>query len=89
MRSTGTLLRSTGATAGSESDAASGVRRGLRQWIGLDAGNGISPDEAYVRVAVGLDYRDAAPVAGARVGGGAETMQVEVSVAQALVARQD
>jgi hypothetical protein len=51
--------------------------------------NGISPDEAYVRVAVGLDYRDAAPVAGARVGGGAETMQVEVSVAQALVARQD
>lgn len=58
-------------------------------WIGFDAANGVSPDDAYVRVAIGLDYRDAAPVAGARVGGGAETMQVEVAVAQAHAARQD
>ena len=58
-------------------------------WIGFDAANGISPNDAYVRVAIGLDYRDAAPVAGARVGGGAETMHVEVAVAQAHAARQD
>jgi len=58
-------------------------------WIGFDPANGISPNDAYVRVAIGLDYRDAAPVAGARVGGGAETMEVEVAVAQAQAARQD
>jgi transglutaminase-like putative cysteine protease len=58
-------------------------------WVGFDPANGISPTDAYVRVAVGLDYRDAAPVAGARVGGGGETMHVEVAVAQALAARQD
>ena len=52
-------------------------------WIGFDPANGISPTDAYVRVAVGLDYRDAAPVAGARVGGGDETMLVEVAVAEA------
>ena len=58
-------------------------------WIGFDAANGISPDDGYIRVAVGLDYRDAAPVAGARVGGGGETMHVEVAVAQAIASRQD
>lgn len=60
-------------------------------WVGFDPANGISPTDAYVRVAVGLDYRDAAPVAGARVGGGGETMHVEVAVAvaQAVAARQD
>ncbi|WP_298689647.1 transglutaminase family protein [uncultured Sphingomonas sp.] len=52
-------------------------------WIGFDPANGISPTEAYVRVAVGLDYHDAAPIAGARTGGGAESMEVEVAVAQA------
>jgi hypothetical protein len=35
-----------------------------------------------VRVAVGLDYLGAAPVRGSRQGGGAETMQVAVRVAQ-------
>jgi transglutaminase-like putative cysteine protease len=58
-------------------------------WIGFDPANGISPTEAYVRVAVGLDYRDAAPVAGARVGGGSETMSVEVAVAEARSQRQN
>lgn len=58
-------------------------------WIGFDPANGISPDDSYVRVAVGLDYRDAAPVAGARVGGGGERMHVEVAVAQAMTSRQD
>jgi len=49
-------------------------------WTAFDPVNGISADDAYLRVACGLDYRDAAPVAGARSGGGDETMTVEVRV---------
>jgi transglutaminase-like putative cysteine protease len=51
-------------------------------WLGFDPVNGISPDDAYVRVACGLDYREAAPVAGARSGGGAENLSVEVEVSR-------
>jgi transglutaminase-like putative cysteine protease len=61
-------------------------------WVAFDPANGISADDAYVRVACGLDYRDAAPVAGARSGGGAEQLTVEVAVnethAQAQVQSQ-
>jgi transglutaminase-like putative cysteine protease len=49
-------------------------------WVAFDPLNGISTDDAYVRVACGLDYRDAAPVAGARSGGGGEKLSVEVRV---------
>ena len=49
-------------------------------WVAFDPANGISADDAYIRVACGLDYRDAAPVAGARSGGGAEHLAVEVAV---------
>ena len=52
-------------------------------WVGFDPANGICPTEAYIRVAIGLDYLDAAPVRGARKGGGDETMSVRVAVAQA------
>ena len=52
-------------------------------WTAFDPLNGISADDAYVRVACGLDYRDAAPVAGARAGGGTEEMAVEVRVTDA------
>jgi transglutaminase-like putative cysteine protease len=48
-------------------------------WVGFDPTNGRSPDDAYVRVAVGLDYIAAAPVRGARRGGGDEVMEVTVS----------
>ena len=51
-------------------------------WVGFDPSNGISPDDAYVRVACGLDYLDAAPVSGTRTGGGEETLSVEVRVAR-------
>jgi len=51
-------------------------------WVGFDPVHGHSPDDAYVRVAHGLDYRDAAPVAGARSGGGTEELSVEVEVNQ-------
>jgi transglutaminase-like putative cysteine protease len=49
-------------------------------WTAFDPTNGICPDDAYVRIACGLDYRDAAPVAGARLGGGEENLSVEVAV---------
>jgi transglutaminase-like putative cysteine protease len=50
--------------------------------------NGICTDDAYIRVACGLDYRDAAPVAGARSGGGAEQLTVEVKVSEAAAQAQ-
>jgi transglutaminase-like putative cysteine protease len=49
-------------------------------WVGFDATNGICATEAHVRVAAGLDYLGAAPVRGARRGGGAEHLAVEVTV---------
>ena len=49
-------------------------------WTGFDVANGISPDERYVRVATGLDYRDAAPISGIRIGDAKESMTVTVHV---------
>ncbi len=37
-------------------------------------------DERYVRVATGLDYRDAAPISGIRIGDAQESMLVTVHV---------
>lgn len=51
-------------------------------WVGFDPVHGVSPDDAYVRIGCGLDYRGAAPVAGARSGGGAEELTVEVEVSR-------
>jgi transglutaminase-like putative cysteine protease len=51
-------------------------------WVGFDVANGICPDESYVRVATGLDYSAAAPLSGARVGGGDEALDVSVAVRQ-------
>lgn len=51
-------------------------------WVGFDAANRICPDERYVRIAVGRDYRDAAPVRGVQLGGEAETMEVAVWVSE-------
>ncbi len=52
-------------------------------WVAFDPTNAICADEAYVRVAVGVDYSDAAPLAGTRRGGGDEELSVEVTVTQA------
>jgi transglutaminase-like putative cysteine protease len=52
-------------------------------WVGFDATNGVCPTPAYVRVAVGLDYLGAAPVRGARIGGGQERLEVRLQVGQA------
>lgn len=48
-------------------------------WVGFDPTNGQSTTEGHLRVAVGLDYQDCAPVRGARRGGGAEGMHVAVN----------
>jgi transglutaminase-like putative cysteine protease len=49
-------------------------------WVAFDPSNGICADDAYVRIAIGLDYSEAAPVAGVRRGGGTEEMSVDVQV---------
>jgi transglutaminase-like putative cysteine protease len=50
-------------------------------WVGFDPANGVSPTEAYVRAAIGLDYLGAAPVRGVRYGGSGEKLEVHVHVA--------
>jgi transglutaminase-like putative cysteine protease len=52
-------------------------------WVGFDPANGISPTDAHVRVAIGLDYLGASPVRGARKGGGDEALTVAIRVDQA------
>lgn len=47
-------------------------------WVGFDPFMNRCPDERYVRIAVGLDYRDAQPVTGL----GASAVGVEISVVQ-------
>jgi transglutaminase-like putative cysteine protease len=51
-------------------------------WVGFDAANRMSPDERYVRLAVGRDYRDAMPVFGIRRGTATERLAVSVTVEQ-------
>lgn len=52
-------------------------------WAGFDPANGISSTDAYVRVAVGLDYLGAAPVRGTRYGGTGEALTVHLLVREA------
>lgn len=51
-------------------------------WVGFDVSNGICPDDRYVRVATGLDYSQAAPVIGSRLGQAGEQLTVQLQVAQ-------
>lgn len=51
-------------------------------WVGFDAANRVSPDETYVTVAVGRDYRDAAPVSGILLGQASEKLAVRITVEQ-------
>jgi len=51
-------------------------------WVGFDASNGVSPDERYVRLATGRDYRDAMPVSGIRLGEAQERLAVRITVEQ-------
>lgn len=49
-------------------------------WVGFDPANAKCPTDHYVRVAAGLDAAGVAPIRGARRGGDAERMRVEVRV---------
>lgn len=51
-------------------------------WVAFDASNRISPDERYVRLAVGRDFREAAPVSGIRLGQADERLAVRITVEQ-------
>lgn len=51
-------------------------------WVGFDVSNGVSPDEKYVRIAIGRDARDAAPIEGLRMGNADETLMVSLQVQQ-------
>lgn len=51
-------------------------------WVGFDAANDICPGDRYVRIATGLDYRDAAPISGVRLGGTTESLAVRINVGQ-------
>ncbi len=49
-------------------------------WVGFDPVNGQCPTDAYVRLAIGLDYLGAAPIRGFTFGGGGESLTVKVDV---------
>ena len=52
-------------------------------WVGFDVSNEMCPDERYVRVATGLDYREAAPIHGIRIGSGSDPrLTVDIQVQQ-------
>lgn len=51
-------------------------------WLGFDPVLGSKVGPGHVRVAVGLDHADAAPVRGIRRGSAAETLAVEIEVTQ-------
>ncbi len=51
-------------------------------WVGFDAANKMCPDDRYVRIACGLDYRDAAPISGLIHGSSSEALKVSVTVKQ-------
>lgn len=49
-------------------------------WCSIDVTHQCFTDERHVRLAVGRDYQSAAPIRGVRQGGGAETMDVSISI---------
>jgi transglutaminase-like putative cysteine protease len=51
-------------------------------WVGFDVSNGMSPDPRYVRIAIGRDAHEAAPISGLRLGDGGEHLIVNLQVQQ-------
>lgn len=51
-------------------------------WIGFDPAHGLCTDERYIRVAVGRDSLEAAPIRGARIGGAGEKLAVQVHLSE-------
>ncbi|MGQ4274234.1 transglutaminase family protein [Terrihabitans sp. B22-R8] len=52
-------------------------------WVSFDPTNGISATESYVRMAVGLDYLDCAPIKGSYQGLSTESMSVTLKIESA------
>jgi transglutaminase-like putative cysteine protease len=57
-------------------------------WVSFDPSNNQCASEAYVRLALALDYAGAAPIRGVRKGGGLEEMTVRVQVVENNSQRQ-
>lgn len=57
-------------------------------WVGFDVSNAICPDERYVRVATGCDYKEAAPFTGIATGTGSSRLSVHLSVDENSVEQQ-
>jgi transglutaminase-like putative cysteine protease len=51
-------------------------------WVGFDPAQGACVNDRYVRVAIGADSNEAAPVRGARTGGMNEALTVAIQVSQ-------
>lgn len=49
-------------------------------WVSFDPANGVSATEHYVRLAIGLDYLDAAPVRGSYYGFSREALDVRLRI---------
>jgi transglutaminase-like putative cysteine protease len=58
-------------------------------WVAFDATNGMCATDAYLRVAVGLDYLSAAPLRGSRIGGEGEGLDVRIRVDEPMRQRQE
>ena len=54
-------------------------------WIGFDPTNQSLADERHIRVGIGRDYQDVAPIRGIFMGGGASELDVEVRVRKQAV----
>jgi len=50
------------------------------RWVGFDVAQGSNASGAHIKLAVGLDYRDACPVRGVRLGGGDEVLSTTAQV---------
>lgn len=53
------------------------------RWVGFDVSLGSNADGGHIKLAVGLDYRDACPVRGIRLGGGEEVLSTVSQVRKA------
>jgi transglutaminase-like putative cysteine protease len=51
-------------------------------WVGFDTANNVSPDDRYIRVALGRDYADAAPIKGLTRGVQNERLSVSIMISE-------
>jgi len=81
----GYLMAGADEVAGTQGEAAHAWAEAFIEdlgWVGFDVANRISPGMAHLRIASGLDYLEAAPIRGQRRGGGSESLDVRVRVAE-------